>query len=157
MGPLSALCGGGSFHLVKRYLCSDLARVMGIDYGLKRAGIAVTDPLQIVVNGLTALDNEELPAFIETYIVKEGVETVVIGMPGSPSDDFENAVSTFAQDLQVQFPALKIVFQNEDFSSQDARRQLYASGVKKKARRDKKLLDQMSAALILSEYLNHSH
>ena len=132
---------------------------MGIDYGQKRTGISVTDPLQIIVQGLGTQKTEELLLFIKTYSQKETIETFVIGYPfleGAWGDrKFKEKLDGFILLLQKEFPKIPVKLHDERYSSVRAREIILQSGVNKKKRRDKELLDQTSAIVILQEYLGH--
>ena len=132
---------------------------MGIDYGQKRTGISVTDPLQIIVQGLGTQKTEELLLFIKTYSQKEPIETFVIGYPfleGAWGDrKFKEKLDAFIALLQKEFPGIPVKLHDERYSSVRAREIILQSGVNKKKRRDKELLDQTSAIVILQEYLGH--
>ena len=129
---------------------------MAIDYGTKRTGIAVTDPLQIIANGLDTIDTAGLLAYLEKYLAEEEVETVVVGEPlhadGSPTY-LEPHIVGFIRKLQKVFPDLNIVRQDERFTSVMAKEALLESGLKKKKRREKGLIDKMAATILLQEYL----
>ena len=132
---------------------------MGIDYGQKRTGISVTDPLQIIVQGLGTQKTEDLLLFIKTYAQKEPIETFVIGYPfleGAWGDrKFKEKLDGFIVVLQKEFPGIPVKLHDERYSSVRAREIILQSGVNKKKRRDKELLDQTSAIVILQEYLGH--
>ncbi len=129
---------------------------MAIDYGTKRTGIAVTDPLQIIANGLETVDTKELLAFLQAYLEEEEVETVVIGEPlhadGTPTY-LEPHIVGFIRKLEKQHPALNIVRQDERFTSVMAKEALLESGLKRKKRQEKGLVDKMAATILLQEYL----
>lgn len=135
-----------------------MARILAIDYGTRRVGFAVTDPLQIIATPLTTVETKLALEFILDYLKKEQVELILIGYPtdlqGRPThatphvDGFIRAL----EKKQIQIPILK---QDESYTSKHAMQSLVESGIKKKQRRDKKLLDQVSAALILQDYLQH--
>ena len=131
---------------------------MGIDYGMKRTGISVTDPLQLIVTGLDTVETPELPTFIEQYFKQEEVEKVVFGLPthadGNPTH-LTPVIQKFAKQLQNLFPAVEIDFQDEAYTSKKAKEILLHSGVSKKKRRDKSKVDRISAVLILQAYLHH--
>jgi putative Holliday junction resolvase len=167
MRPCSRELEQAFFHFNKQSLFIDkhillyfwlVARILGIDYGEKRSGLAVTDPLGIAVNPLTALDTVELFAFIEDYLVKEQVEKIVLGMP-SYSDDSPTPIVAkilkFIKKLNTKFPHVDTDTIDEGFSSAQAKQAMILSGVKKQKRRDKYLIDKMSAVIILQEYLGH--
>ncbi len=135
-----------------------MSRIMGIDFGTKRVGIAVTDPLQIIATGLTTINTNDALPFIKQYIATEPVTCIVIGQPtnldGTPTHATHPA-NLFAQALAKAFPDIKIVREEEHYTSKNAMRVLVQSGVKKKQRRNKALLDEVSAVLILQTYLGH--
>jgi len=136
-----------------------LARILAIDYGTKRIGIAVTDPLQIIANGLDTVPPEEVFDYLKTYLAAEEVETIVVGEPlhldGSPAQ-IAPQVEAFKKKLIELFPGVEVVSQDERFTSEDAKRIIRQSGAKKKKRRDKALVDKISAVLILQEYLENT-
>lgn len=133
-------------------------RIMGIDYGSKRVGIAVTDPLQIIVSGLNTVDNASLKSFFTEYLNNEPVVKIVFGKPvhndGEPTILWKD-IQKWVNWLEKTYPAIKIDFADESFTSYDAKRLMVASNVKKKARKDKKNIDKISAVLILQKYLGH--
>ena len=133
-------------------------RIIGIDYGLKRTGIAVTDPLQIIVTPLKTIPTQELLAFLNHYILNEVVVKIVIGDPseGLPPDHPNlQAIKKLEQNLKQQWPDIQLDYQDESYTSQRAKEIILKSGVKKKKRRDKSLVDKISAVLILQAYLGH--
>lgn len=129
---------------------------MAIDYGTKRTGIAVTDPLQIIANGLDTVDTSELLTYLEDYFAEEEVETVVVGEPlhadGTPTY-LEPHIVGFIRKLKKQQPDLNIVRQDERFTSVMAKEALLESGLKRKKRQEKGLVDKMAATILLQEYL----
>ena len=129
---------------------------MAIDYGMKRTGIAVTDPLQIIATGLDTLATEVLFEFLGDYFAQEQVESIVIGEPrhmdGNPTY-LTPKVHEFAAKIKIEYPDKKIIFVDESFTSSDAKDIIMKSGAKKKKRRDKGLVDKISAVLILQRYL----
>ncbi len=134
-----------------------MSRIMGIDYGTKRTGIAVTDPLQIIAAGLTTVPTGELFDFIENYLREEEVEAIVVGEPmypdGNPAQ-IAHLVKGFVNKLRKQHPAVPVFMQDERYTSIEAKQIILQSGVGRKKRRDKSLVDKVSAALILEDYLN---
>jgi len=136
-----------------------LARILAIDYGTRRIGIAVTDPLQIIANGLDTVSPEEIFDYLKTYLTTEEVETIVVGEPlhldGSPAQ-IAPQVQRFKKKLIELFPGVEVVSQDERFTSEDAKKIILQSGAKKKKRRDKALVDKISAVLILQEYLENT-
>ena len=133
-----------------------MTRVIGIDYGKKRVGLAVSDPLRITARPLTALHPDELVEYLKNYILEEEVSHIVVGMPSTDNEilsDFQNSILNLKKDLENNFPDQRIVLQDERYSSQDAMNFMIATGVKKKKRKEKEYLDQMSAVIILRRYL----
>jgi len=132
---------------------------MAIDYGTKRVGVAVTDTLQIIANGLDTVPTGEIYDFLTTYMETEEVECMVVGEPldldGNPTDATPHVVG-FVRKVEKLFPKIKVVTQDERFTSVDAKRIILESGAKKKKRRDKTLVDKISAVLILQEYLERT-
>ena len=134
-----------------------MARILCLDYGGKRTGIAVTDPMQIIATPLDNVETSKLMDFLKKYISSEEVETLVVGQPTRHDGSFspiEEEILKFITQFQSAFPQIQTDRINEMFSSKDAMQALIASGVPMMKRRDKKLLDKTAAALILQEYLN---
>ncbi len=135
-----------------------MARILAIDYGMKRTGLAVTDPMQIIATGLTAVDTKNIFDFLKDYLNNEEVEQFVVGYPihldGNESP-MSLAVDKFIEVLQKNHPHIPVDKEDERFTSQMAARSLVQSGVKKKKRQNKKLLDEVSAVLILQAYMGH--
>lgn len=133
-----------------------MPRLLGIDYGSKRVGIAVTDPLQIIASSLTTVATKDIFDFLEDYLSKEEVVCIVVGEPlkedGTPAQ-IAHLVVGFIRKLQKLYPDLKIVTQDERYTSRSAKKIILQSGAKKKKRRDKSLVDKISAALILQAYM----
>ena len=133
-----------------------MARILSIDYGKKRTGIAVTDPLQIICNGLVTVSSSTLVNFLLEYLQKEEVELIVLGDPrqpnGRPSENYER-VHQFTARWKKACPSVPIVFYDERFTSVLAHRAMIDGGLKKMARRDKALVDEISATIILQSYL----
>ncbi len=136
-----------------------MARILAIDYGTKRCGLAVTDPLQIIPNGLDTVPTGELMAYLKQYMQEEEVETIVLGEPfypdGNPAQ-IHHLVIGLSRQLKKAFPEQRIELQDERFTSEDAKSVIRQSGAKKKKRQDKGLVDKVSAVLILSEYLENN-
>ena len=136
-----------------------MGRILAIDYGKKRTGLAVTDPLQISTNGLDTVPTEKLMGFLTDYLTDETVETLVIGEPLRLNDQpsaVEKDIQKFIKKVKKKFPDLKIDREDERFTSKMAVQTMVAGGVKKKKRRSKELVDKVSATLILQSYLNSS-
>lgn len=133
-----------------------MPRILAIDYGTKRCGIAVTDPLQIIANGLTTVNRHEIFTFLENYFSREEVETIVVGEPKKLSGEATDAtahVNAFVKQLSQKFPGKKIERIDERFTSKMAFQTMIDSGLKKKDRRDKGLIDEISATIILQSYM----
>src|SRR5215470_14880664 len=125
-----------------------MARILAIDYGVKRTGIAVTDPLQIIATALQTVETSQLFNFLSEYFHKEEVETIVIGDPKNLDNTFQPIsleVSSFADGLKQKFPDKKIIRVDERFTSKIAQQTILDSGLKKKDRNDKSRLDKVSA------------
>ncbi|MCI6209007.1 MAG: Holliday junction resolvase RuvX [Prevotellaceae bacterium] len=133
-----------------------MARILSIDYGKKRTGLAVTDPLQIIPNGLATVATSTLIDFLKDYLSRESVERVVIGEPrqmnGEASENLAR-VQQFVARFKKLFPTVPIEFYDERFTSVLAHRAIIDSGIGKKARRNKALVDEISATIILQDYL----
>ena len=134
-----------------------MARILSIDYGKKRTGLAVTDPLQIIASGLVTVATSELSDYLQGYIAREPVERIVIGKPmqpnGRPSENLQR-VQQFVNLWRKQMPRIPIEYYDERFTSVLAHQAMIAGGLKKKARQDKALVDEISATIILQDYLN---
>lgn len=133
-----------------------MARILSIDYGKKRTGLAVTDPLQIIPNGLATVATSTLIDFLKDYLSRESVERVVIGEPRQMNcEASENLtrVQQFVARFKKLFPTVPIEFYDERFTSVLAHRAIIDSGIGKKARRNKALVDEISATIILQDYL----
>lgn len=134
-----------------------MARIMGIDYGVKRVGIAVTDPLQIIPNAIETVRKIDLFDYLEAYFKKEDVEAIVVGEPtqrdGSPSA-IESEIKGFIKNFKKKYPQIQVHRQDERFTSQIAQQSIIDSGVKKKDRRDKALVDKVAACLILEGFMS---
>lgn len=133
-----------------------MPRILAIDYGGKKSGIAVTDPLQIIATGLTTVPSHELIAFLKTYFEKEVVELIIIGMPKNwdESDTHGTPLAEAAiKRLEKAFPGMPIKTVDERFTSKMAKSAMLEMGLKKKDRRDKKLVDEIAATIMLQEYL----
>jgi len=160
MGPSSNKLEGVFFFELFDITLHSIAmpRIMSIDYGIKKCGIAVTDPLQIIVSPLRTIKTSSLLSFLKIYFVEEEVEKIVFGIP-THKDGNETYLVThikrFSSELKTKFPDLLIDYQNENFSSSQAKAIILASGLSKKQRQDKTRLDKISAVIILQRYLKH--
>ncbi|MBR2202696.1 MAG: Holliday junction resolvase RuvX [Prevotella sp.] len=134
-----------------------MARILAIDYGKKRTGLAVTDTLQIVPGALATVETAQLMAFLEDYVSRETVERIVIGEPkqpnGQPSENLAR-VKTFQGQWRKKHPEIPIEGYDERFTSVMAHRTMLDAGLHKKARQDKALVDKISATIILQDYLS---
>ena len=135
-----------------------MPRILSIDYGKKRTGLAVTDPLKIIASGLTTVETPKLAGWLKDYFAKESVELVIIGMPVNWDDTDTHAtplVKQFIKSFQKQFPAIPIREVDERFTSKMASRAMIDMGLKKKQRQNKSLVDEIAATIMLQEYLQH--
>lgn len=133
-----------------------MARILSIDYGKKRTGIAVTDPLQIIAGGLATVSTSTLIDFLQRYVAREAVELIVVGEPrqanGQPSENMAR-VKQFAAQWSKVHPDIPIAFVDERFTSVLAHQTMRDAGLRKKARQGKALVDEISATIILQSYL----
>lgn len=134
-----------------------MARILAIDYGLKRTGLAVTDPLQLIASGLTTVPTTQLLEFLKNYIQNEPVELIVVGEPkqmdNTPSES-EQFILTFLEKLKTALPNIPVKRVDERFTSKMAFKTMIDSGLKKSKRQNKALVDEISATLILQSFLN---
>ena len=133
-----------------------MPRILAIDYGTKRVGVAVTDDLQIISSGLTTVHSSEIIAFLKEYCTKEQVECIVIGEPKSlknEATDSTEAIENFVRHMVKVFPEIKIDRIDERFTSVLATKAIFDSGIKKKGRQNKALVDEVSATIILQDYM----
>lgn len=133
-------------------------RILSIDYGKRRTGLAVTDLMQIIAGGLTTVDTKELLKYIVDYTKHEQVETIVIGLPtqpnGAPSEN-QARVRSFTGELRKALPDIPVEFYDERFTSVMAHQAMLDSGIGRKRRQDKALVDEISATIILQNYLDY--
>ena len=133
-----------------------MGRILGIDYGRKRTGLAVTDPLQIVAGNLATVPTHELLQFIKGYIAREQVERIVIGLPtqlnGQPSESMKD-ITPFVNRLHKELPDMPVVMYDERFTSTIAHQAMIDGGMKKSDRRDKSRVDAIAATIIRNDYL----
>jgi len=133
-----------------------MGRILAIDYGQKRSGIAVTDELKIIANGLTTVHSKDLIAFLKEYLQKENVECFVVGLPkqmNGTASDSERFITPFIHKLKKEFPIIPIHRYDERFTSKMAFQTMIDAGLKKKDRRNKELVDTISATLILQSFM----
>ncbi|HBU76881.1 MAG TPA: Holliday junction resolvase RuvX [Muricauda sp.] len=134
-----------------------MARILALDFGKVRTGIAVTDELQLIASGLTTVETKDLLSFLKDYTQKESVERFVVGLPkqmDNTASESEVLIQDFLNKLKAKFPNIPVERQDERFTSKMAVQSMLDSGMKKKKRRDKALVDEISATLILQAYLN---
>lgn len=133
-----------------------MPRILAIDYGFKRTGIAVTDELQIIASGLTTVETPQLFEFLQKYFAQERVQKVLVGEPKQMNGTLSESapmIEKFVQDFQIKFPEIPVVRVDERFTSKMAQRTMIDSGLKKKQRQNKSLLDEISATIMLQDYL----
>jgi putative Holliday junction resolvase len=133
-----------------------VARILSIDYGKKRTGLAVTDPLQLIAGGLATVSTSELFDYLKNYVSREDVELIVIGEPrqpnGQPSENLQR-VQQFVSRWRKAMPQIPVEYYDERFTSVLAHQAMIAGGLRKKARQDKALVDEISATIILEDYM----
>lgn len=133
-----------------------MGRVLAIDYGQKRTGVAVTDSLQIIANGLATVPSAGMIGFLKEYFLKENVDCVVVGYPrqmnNTPSESMR-FIEPFVNKLKKEFPDMPVCFYDERFTSKLAVRTMIDGGLKKKDRQNKGLIDEISAVILLQSYL----
>ncbi len=133
-----------------------MAKILALDYGTKRTGIAVTDDMQIIASGLTTILTKELLPFLKQYFTTENVELVVLGEPkqmDNTASESEVYIQQFVEKFHKKFPEMKVIREDERFTSKMAFQTMIDSGLSKKARKNKALVDEISATLILQSYL----
>ena len=134
-----------------------MPRILSIDYGSKRTGLAVTDPLKIIASGLRTVETPKLMPFLKDYLAKEEVELIIIGMPVNWDDTDTHAtplVKKFIKEFKKVFPQIPIKEVDERFTSKMASQAMLEMGLKKKQRQNKALVDEIAATIMLQEYLN---
>jgi putative Holliday junction resolvase len=134
-----------------------MPRILSIDYGAKRTGIAVTDELQLIASGLTTVDTATLLTFLQGYFSKEKVEKVLIGEPKQMDGTASQSaplIEAFVEKFTLQFPQMEVVRVDERFTSKMAFQTMIDGGLKKKQRQNKALIDEISATILLQDYLS---
>ena len=134
-----------------------MSRLLAIDFGTKRSGIAVTDPMKIIASGLCTVPTDELMDYLKSYFKEEDVECVVIGLPkqmNNEASQSEVSIEAFIKLFQKEFPTMKVERQDERFTSKIAAQAIRDAGLKKQQRSMKGRVDQVSATLILQSYLD---
>jgi putative Holliday junction resolvase len=133
-----------------------MGRIIAIDYGRKRTGLAVTDKLQIIANGLTTVPSGEVVSYLTNYVLNESVDSFIVGYPkkmnNEPSENLKY-VEAFVKHLSKTLPGIPVKYYDERFTSALAQKAMIDGGVKKKKRQDKKKIDEISAVLILQDYM----
>lgn len=133
-----------------------MGRLLAIDYGRRRTGIAVTDTMQIVANGLTTVATHQLLTFLKQYTTKEPIDRIIVGLPkqmnNQPSESMRY-IEPFLRQLAKELPQIPVDMYDERFTSVLAHRAMLDGGMKKTARRDKAIVDEISATIILNDYL----
>ena len=133
-----------------------MGRILALDFGIKRTGIAVTDELQIIASGLTTVPTADLMSFLERYFSEENVELILLGEPkqmNNTASESEVNIAEFLKKFSEKFPEKKVVRVDERFTSKMAFQTMIDSGLKKKQRKNKALVDEISATIILQSYL----
>ncbi len=133
-----------------------MSRILAIDYGRKRTGLAVTDTLQLIANGLTTVPTHELLDFIVRYVANEPVERIIVGLPkqmDNKASENMKYIDPFVRSLKKKLPDMPVEFIDERFTSVLAHRAMLDGGLKKKDRQNKALVDEISAVIILQSYL----
>lgn len=133
-----------------------MGRIMAIDYGTKRVGLAVTDPSQIIATGLTTVHSEEVMEYIQDYCEREPIDAFVVGDPRNLDNtpaDIAHLVKGFVKKLKRQFPGIQVHAMDERLTSKEAKQSMIDSGMKKKDRQNKATVDEISATLILQSFL----
>ena len=137
-----------------------MARILAIDYGGKRTGLAVTDPLQIIATGLTTIVSQDLISFLKNYFLQEQVELIIIGLPKNLDDsntDGTALAESAIKSIRKNFPHIPLKTVDERYTSKMAKAAMLEMGMKKKDRRDKKLVDEIAATIMLQEYMQGSN
>jgi putative Holliday junction resolvase len=136
-----------------------MSRILAIDYGLKRTGLAVTDPLQIIATGLTTVESPKLIAFLKAYFSKEPVELILVGEPKNWDDSDTHAtplVRGLLVRLKKEFPSIPLETTDERYTSKMASRAMIEMGLKRRQRQNKALVDEIAATIMLQEWLERS-
>ena len=135
-----------------------MGRILAIDHGVRRTGLAVSDPLRLIAGGLTTVETKQLERFLADYFLKEQVDIIVLGKPaqmdGTPSETWR-FIEPLSRRLKAAYPDKEVVFYDERFTSVLAHRAMIDGGMKKMARRDKAVVDKIAATIILEDYLQY--
>lgn len=135
-----------------------MGRILSIDYGQKRVGIAVTDPLRIIATGLSTIHSRDIFPFLDNYLTKEQVDVIVVGYPkhyNNTDSDAMRYIRPFFKKLKERYPTTECVLFDERFTSKMAFQSMIDAGLKQKDRRNKELIDKVSATILLQDYLNY--
>ena len=135
-----------------------MGRILALDYGRKRTGVAVTDPLQMIANGLTTVPTHQVMTFLQDYTKQEKVDKIIIGLPKQMDNTLSESmqyIKPFVKNLQKKMPDMPVEYVDERFTSVLAQRTILAAGLKKKDRQNKALVDEVSATIILQTYLEN--
>ena len=133
-----------------------MSRILAIDYGRKRTGVAVSDALQLIANGLATVPTHELLAFLLDYVAREPVERILVGLPrrmNNEASEIMKYIAPFVAALKKRLPDMPVEYVDERFTSVLAHRAMLEGGLKKKARQNKALVDEISATILLRDYL----
>lgn len=133
-----------------------MGRILALDVGEKRTGLAVTDPLKLIANNLGTVKSDKVIEFVKEYLQKEEIELFVVGLPKRLNNEYSqsiNYIDFFLQKMNKQFPQIPVTFIDERFTSKLAFKTMIDAGISKKARRNKELVDSISATIILQSYL----
>ncbi|WP_236937663.1 Holliday junction resolvase RuvX [Flavobacterium coralii] len=150
----------GKDNIMSLFGKSGQGRIMAIDYGLKRTGIAVTDEMQMIATGLTTIPSETAIAWLQSYFAKEKVEKVIVGIPKQMNNEPSQSaplVAAFTEKFKTAFPDMPIEGIDERFTSKMAFQTMIDSGLKKKQRQNKALVDEISATIMLQDYLSRKN
>lgn len=137
-----------------------MGRILAIDYGRKRVGVAVTDPMKMIANGLTTVHPKDLFEFLQDYFNKETVDTLVVGYPKQMNNQPSEAlhyINPFLKKFKKQFPDISVELEDERFTSKMAQQTMIDGGMKKSDRQNKGNIDRISATIILQSYLQHQN
>jgi putative holliday junction resolvase len=135
-----------------------MARIVAIDFGGKRTGVAATDELRIIASPVDTIETSKLMDFFEKYLFTENVSDLVVGLPlrfSGEVNDIEVEIQKFIQKFSLKFPDIKVHRENEMFTSKMASRAMFEGGMKKKKRQEKGMVDKVSAVIILQSFLSH--
>ena len=135
-----------------------MSRIVALDYGGKRTGVAATDEMQIIASPVDTIETSKLMDFLKQYIEKENVSDLVVGLSvrfSGELNEIENQIQTFLKKFSEQFPLIKIHRENEMFTSKMASQAMFEGGMKKKKRQEKGMVDKVSAVIILQSFLSH--